>query len=184
MTADLTQECADLAAWYTHAATLTSKPDIQPAAGRTQPASRPPWNSQAAYAVLDIHAAARAIEQDLRYEITGRITGRGGSDANTIAALGQIPRLAEAATATLTGETTRLLERLITAVLVLPAIDLEQRPQRLSAPCPRPGCRRPMLRYYPSRRELACLGCMVKAEVWDGPVSGEAVLKWEDGLVT
>ena len=52
------------------------------------------WNTQAAWAILEVHAGSRELEQDLRYRQTGIIRDRGGSDTNTAAALDAIVSLA------------------------------------------------------------------------------------------
>src|SRR5690606_21355075 len=53
-----------------------------------------PWHPEAGPVLLTIHAGVRELEADLRYHVAGH-TGepRGGSDANTTAALDSIVRL-------------------------------------------------------------------------------------------
>lgn len=76
---------------------LLREPSEDPSVGamsRSKAKSRPPWNPDAAGAYLTIHAGARELEQNLRYRVTGH-TGedRGGSTANTRAALAAITSL-------------------------------------------------------------------------------------------
>jgi hypothetical protein len=182
---DLTEACADLRAWLPVAAALITQPDTQPAIGRTQPGSKPPWNTAVACVVTDIHAGVRELEQDFRYQVTGRYATRGGSDANTAAAIDAICRLAEALDQAMADQATRLLNRYITQVMMLPAIDLEQRWRTVPGPCPR--CTRPMLRYregdHMQPAQLACLGCARKARMMPGTVS-DGIVEWEDGTIT
>lgn len=178
MTTALTDVCTDLAAWLPVVSELVPEPDT---AGYTetrgQPGSRPPWNPQAANAKYDLHALARHAEQLLRLSVTGTITRRPGSDTATCSALDAIPKLAAAADDDLADDICRQLSRALTRILQLPAIDLEQRPRVID--CPR--CSRKMLRYWENRDEVACCGCMQKATISIGYVSGEPILTWADG---
>lgn len=79
-------------------AELLPEPSEDPSVGamsRSKAKSRPPWNPDAAAVLMGIHAGARELEQDLRYRVAGH-TGedRGGSTANTRAALAAITSLA------------------------------------------------------------------------------------------
>ena len=69
----LADACDDLARWLPRAAALTAIPDT---AARTRasgkPGSRPPWNPQAAMALLDALAAIADTEARLRFIVTGR----------------------------------------------------------------------------------------------------------------
>jgi hypothetical protein len=174
------QACDDLAAWLPAAAPLTAIPDTDGTTTRSQPHSRPPWNA-IAYAIDDASRSVLAIEQQVRHATTGTTLRRGGSDANVLLAIAAIRRLIEAAPE-LEREVCVMLERLLTPILQHPAIDLEQPPRRLAAACPR--CGRPMLRWHVLRDELACLGCQRRAALCTGPVSGAAMLAWDDGDIT
>jgi len=194
MSDDLTaidQACNDLTDWLPVAAELTAQPDTTPAAGsHTKPGSRPPWTAGPAHAVTDIHAGSRAIENQLRHDITGNTINRGGSDGNTIAALQAIPALAQAAEPGSITWAARELARMLTAILQPPAVDLEERPQRIPAPCP--YCHRPMLRVYPRSGRLTCLaygsctdndGNHPIGHMQAGPASGEPYIAWADGTI-
>jgi len=146
---------AALTASLTAAQLLIGEPDQQtPAmisAGGT-PDSRPPWNPQAANAILDAWAGIRALEAGLRRRVTGTWLPRGGSDANTGAALDAIVGLAEAVDPHEPRDPAdrgpcpcpqcrilRLLGRWETAAQALPAIDGVIRWQPVRAG-PRPSC--------------------------------------------
>jgi hypothetical protein len=186
----LAEACADLRPLLPVARDLLTEPDQQGSAGHAQPASTPPWNQAAANAVFDIHAAVRAVELDLRYEVTGTGEARGGSDANTVLALDAIAAFETAVTAVSASVAAGVLARLADAVLMLPAVDLEERPQRVRAPCP--YCGRLMLRLLPRKGAVTCVAFGSCADS-DGrhPVGrigrsldGSAVIEWADGLVT
>ena len=176
------QACADLTAWLPAATQLTHIPDVNPQDGHAAPCSKPPYNAAIEHPLLDIHAGVRHLEQQLRLEVTGSVITRGGSDANTIRALAAIERLAAAADQAIAGQAARILDRLLTPILQHPAIDLDQPPRRLEAPCPR--CQRPMLRYKVLEKKLACLGCQRTARLVFGEASGREFLAWDDGETT
>lgn len=187
---DLAQACADLAAWLPHAEDLVTEPDADGSTGRSAPASRPPWNAAAANAVFDVHAGVRELEQTMRYLVTGTLIRRGGSDAATAAALAAIPALAEALPAAAATAAARQVERWVTEILQLPAIDQEDRPVRVMAPCP--YCRMAMLRVYPRSGRVTCLRYGACADS-DGRhpigdigrgIDGTPRVLWHDGLVT
>jgi len=181
----LTQVGDDLQAWLSVLEDLITEPDTQPAMGRTQPGSKPPWNTAVACVVTDIHAGVRELEQDFRYHVTGTYATRGGSDGNTAAAIDAIGRLAGALDQAHADQAARLLSRYVTMAMQLPAVDLEQRWRTIPGPCPR--CTRPMLRYregdHMQPAQLACLGCMRKARMMPGTVS-DGIVEWEDGTIT
>ena len=190
MTDNIQQACSDLTAWLPIASDLIAQPDTDnTSSSHTKPGSRPPWNAGPAYAVTDIHAGARTIENELRYDVTGTHLHRGGSDRNTIRALEAIPALAEAADQHTVTWATRELARMLTNVLQLPAIDHEEPPRRINAPCP--YCQRNMLRVWPRAGKLTCLalGCTDTngehpfGHMTIGQVSGEPYIAWADGTI-
>ena len=190
MTGDTGQVCADLTPWLPILAALITEPDSDGTVSRSKPSSRPPWNPAVANVVYDVHAAVRAVESRLRVAVTGTILVRGGSDANTLKAIDAIPALAIAVDDELAQEATRTLNRLLTTILQLPAVDLEERPQRLQAACP--FCQRPMLRLYARDGRLTCLayGSCFDADgrhpvghMTIGAVSGEPFIAWADGTI-
>jgi len=173
----LAEARADLQAWLPVAAALITQPDTQPSIGRTQPGSKPPWNPAVAYVLTDIHAGVREVEQDFRYAVTGTMVTRGGSDGNTAAAIDAICRLAEALDHTRTEQAKRLFDQFTTMICQLPAVDLEESPQKRKADCP--FCEREMLRVYPRSGRVACLGCAARGHMVPGTLSDGYVL-WED----
>jgi hypothetical protein len=186
----LAEACADLRPLIGIARDLTAEPDAQGSAGHAQPASCPPWNQAAANAWLDIHAAVRDLEREMRCEVTGSASCRGGSDANTTVALDAIGSMGGAVSQESADLAARVLSRLADAVLMLPAVDLEERPQRVRAPCP--YCGRLMLRLLPRKGAVTCVAFGSCADA-DGrhpqgrigrSLDGSAVIEWADGLVT
>lgn len=187
----LADACDDLARWLPRAAALTAAPDT---AARTRasgkPGSRPPWNPQAAMALLDALAAIADTEALLRLIVTGR-SGRRRPASATGAALDAIASLGHAVPQHHARAAQRDLARLIEPIMVLSAVDEAERPQRI------PGvecayCRIPMLMTLPKAGIVYCkLG---GAACWDSngePPRGHvtvgrlgACVEWADGLVT
>ena len=186
---ELEQACHDLAAWFPRITILLTQPDIIASAGHTKPHSTPPWNSAAANALFDALEGTRRIHSAMQREITGRDHppqphSRAGRT------LQAIPRLALAVSETTRSDATRQLTRYTTTFLQLPAVDLEERPQRINAACP--YCRRPMLRLYPRDGRLTCLaygdcfdadGRHPIGHMTIGQASGEPFIAWADGTI-
>ncbi len=177
----LAEACADLAAWLPHARQLITQPDTTGHAGHTKPGSKPPWNAQVANVLLDPHAGVRELEQDLLYQVSGRIRVRGGSDRNTVLAIEAIGRLAAAVDEAVADDAARQLNRYVTAIMQLPAVDLEERCRKVAVPCPR--CDRCMLRIFERSGRVACLGCFSKGLMMAGTVS-DGYIEWQDGTLT
>jgi hypothetical protein len=186
----LPDACAAITTWLPQAAALTHQPDTDGSSGHGKPGSRPPWNAAAANAYLDAHEFVRRLEPTIRYAVTGRPgKRRGGSDANTYQAIGMIENLSEALTEHAQAQIARLLWRLVTPIRQHPAVDLDERPQKVSgAACPYCGC--PMLRLFPRSGRVTCLRF---GACWDGngdhpqgqvdhSVGGEPMVAWADGL--
>lgn len=191
----LAEAVADLRPLLPVAAALLAEPDAQGSAGHAQPASAPPWNQAAANALFGAHAAVREVEQEFRQAVTGRpahLARRPSwSDGNTQAALDAIGDLGAAVPGPLAADAARVLAAAADAVLMLPAVDLEERPQRVRAACP--YCGRAMLRVKPRSGEVTCLGfgscldsdgCHPRGRVGRSRLDGSAVIEWADGLVT
>lgn len=173
------EACADLEQWLPVSAALIAEPDTTTSRTHTAPASRPPWNPAAANAVYDTLESIRRLHANIRLTVTGRdVPPR--PHAVTGQTLTLIVSLSEALTGEQQRETAYQLSRHLTRLLWLPAIDVEEQPRR-NLPCPR--CFRKMLLYWARSGDVACLGCMVKAQLLYGAVSGEPMLKWADGLV-
>lgn len=133
---DLSEVCGELATWLPHGAALVASQDTQPTSGRTQPASRPPWNPQAAAAVYDALETIRRTHQELAENVAERPVQR-KAIRFTGTSLAAIPRLAEAADQQLIRLLCRQLARHVTALRQLPAIGKDE-PSRLvnGATCP------------------------------------------------
>lgn len=194
----LADACAELAAWLPAAEALIAEPDIQPAIGRAQPSSKPPWNAAAATALLDALEGARQLEALWRSDAAGRlVTVRPMSaTGQTLASLVRLSYgLPDCPPAEYDEQNRPLpcrcqrcsavwnITRWTTVILQLPAVDEIEPPKRPPVPCPRPRCGRRMLRWWPRDKSIACLGCLLKASVTEGQLSGEPMLVWEDGLV-
>jgi hypothetical protein len=191
---------ADAAAALTDAITtaeaLITEPDTTPAGAIGGAAgSAPPWNTAAANALLDAHQLTRRLEASLRYAVTGH-TGspRGGSDANTAAAILAITRLAEAVSDDSAALAARLMDRATSAVDRLPAVDTADVWQHLRSCCP--YCGMGMLRACMSGEhygEVTCLrfgacfdqaGHHPRGRLGVSGVTGDGLVAWADGLVT
>lgn len=181
----LAEACADLRPLLPVAAALLAEPDAQGSAGHPQPASCPPWNAAAASALFGAHAAIRDVEAEFRQAVTGRAAHLarrpGWSDGNTAAALDAIEQLGEAVPGPLAAGAVRTLAAAADAVLMLPAVDLEERPRKLRGICPQ--CGRSMINAWGRGRKVACLGCGLRGWMREGTVS-DGCIEWEDGEIT
>lgn len=199
---DLGPALRDLAAWYPAVQALCAQPDTSAVTGRLQPATRFPGNSAAFALWWRIHTFSRRAENAARRAVTGTASLRGGSDANTAAALDAAARLAEAIPVRHDEpgkdaggkprpcgcphcRLRRCAEGLVSQAQQLPAVDLEQPWRKVPGPCPR--CTRPMLRYQQGDRytqgRVACLGCRAHGQLMPGTVS-DGYVAWDDGTVT
>jgi hypothetical protein len=156
--------------------------------------SQPPWNAPVAHLVLEIHATARYLENDLRDLAGMSWLRRGGDDANTIFALRAIVSLAEAIHDDWLFEPARELGGWCArSLIVLGERDLPQRLPRnvgqAEARCP--YCGQLTLRFWSSRGEVRCVnpGCRdgddrrPVARMDYSPVIQGWVLAWRDGSV-
>src|SRR5215472_12413398 len=120
----LADACTAMRQRLPEAAALTAEPDTDGTTTHTQPASRPPWNQAAANAGMDAHEGLRRLEAAMRYAVTGHPgPKRGGSDANTAAALAAIEALGNALTTDAMPQAAAILDRWSRAIAELPAID-------------------------------------------------------------
>jgi len=182
----LDEACADLTAWLPVAAALITQPDTQPPIGRTKPGSKPPWNAEAAGVIHETIGVLADIHLEMAHAVHGRYVWDPAyrHAARTLTA---ITRLAEACDRDTVHHATHLINSRVTAIMQLPAVDLEQPWRTLPGPCPRSDCGRPMLRYrkgdHMQPAQLACLGCMRGARIMPGTVS-DGCVQWEDGTIT
>ena len=185
------EECVnDLAAALPRAQALTHIPDTDGTTSRSAPGSRPPWNPAAATALLDALEGARQLEASWRSGVVRPMAATGAVLASIVRLSSGLPDCPPRQYDEQNRPKPCRCERCdavydisgwVTVIYQLAAVDLAEPVQRPPVPCPR--CRRKMLRFWPRKRELACLGCMKKADVADGGVSGDPMLVWEDGLV-
>lgn len=176
----LAEACNDLRAWLPHAATLINQPDTQPSAGHTKPGSKPPWNSQAATVIHETIGTLADIHLEMAHSIHGRYLWN-PAYRHTGHTLTAITRLAPACDAELVKQATTAINGRVTAIMQLPAIDLEERWRELPAPCPR--CQRPMLRACLRDGRVGCLGCQHRGQMMPGTVS-DGYIRWDDGELT
>jgi len=192
----LADACNDLARILPRAAALTAIPDT---AARTRasgkPGSRPPWNPQAAMALLDALAAIADTEARLRFIVTGR-SGRRRPASATGAALDAIASLGHAVPQHEARAAQRDLARCVHSVRVLHAVDEEERWEKLRAsalgqrPCC-PHCGAPDLRVAVRAGLVACVtvdcadgtGNRPVASMMLGAVSGSPMVVGADGTV-
>lgn len=189
----LADACAELAALLPAAAVLIAEPDADGSAGsRPAPSSRPPWNSAAASAVTGAAEGVRRLEASMRRDITGR-TGprRGGSAANTMAALGAIASLGHGVSEEDARHAAAIIGRWTREIRELPAID-EAEPWRRMPGAPCPYCSFPMLWIQARAGRVACLrgGACLDSDgrppvgrLDVSPITGDAHVWWNDGLV-
>lgn len=192
MTDSLAASCAALARWLPVAAALIADEDEDGTTGSGQPGSAPPWNAAVAAALLDAHEGIRRLEASLRREVTGR-TGprRGGSDANTMAALKAIGNLGRAVDEDSAYAGARFLARWTRPIHELPAVDEAEPWRRVPAACP--YCEFRMLYVQARSGRVACLRGAGACTDGDGrpPVgqldvsqlTGDPLIRWADGLV-
>jgi hypothetical protein len=192
-TDQLGESCAAITKWLPVAQALTTEADADGITGGDQPSSRPPWNSAVENAVMDAHEGLRRLEAAMRRDVTGH-TGprRGGSDANTAAALTAIENLGHAVTTEAMAAAARILDRWSMQIQVLPAVDTEEPWRRVTGrACP--YCGVPMLRVKPRAGIVTCLrygacydnnGRHPKGQEDVSVLNGNPVIRWDDGLVT
>lgn len=160
--------------------------------------SRIPGNIAAMMVALEAHEFVRRLEASLRLAVTGR-TGqrRGGSDANTAAALKAIVNLAEGVPEDAADDAARLLERFITLIGQLPAIDTVPRWERIrpgpgGLPPKCPWCETFSLRVAIHSGQVLCVFPGCADEIGNAPprgrmdlskVTGKPVLVWDSGRV-
>jgi hypothetical protein len=156
------------------------------------------WNPIVAMVIMDVHAGARELEQNLRYRSSGVLRTRGGSDGNTHAALGAIVSLAAGAGDAELRDASRQVQRWVwRARLALgelePWVHVPRLPGRPVARCP--YCSYQTLRMKAMSGLLRCInpGCAdadghrPQGRVIVGPAFGEPILAWSDdtmGLVS
>jgi hypothetical protein len=170
----------DLEAWLPIAAALIAQPDTQPSIGRTKPGSKPPWNSEVAAVLHETIGVLADIHLELAHAVHGRYLWD-PAYRHAGRTLTAITRLAEACDQELVRQSADTITRRVTAIMQLPAVDLEEKPRRREGPCPE--CGRAMLRILPRSGRIGCLGCGLKGQVMPGTVS-DGYIEWDDGELT
>jgi hypothetical protein len=188
----LAEACEEMAAALPRAAALIAVPDTDGTTAGGKPGSRPPWNAAAAMALLDVHEGLRRLEPAMRLAVTGHPgRRRGGSDVNTWKALDAIEALGDGMSADAAAMAARILARWANAIMMLPAVDEAERPQRVQSACP--YCGFPMLRVFARSGRVACLrfgscfdsdGQHPTGRLEVSQIDGSPCVIWADGLVT
>jgi hypothetical protein len=185
----LADPLGDLREWLPRSAAGISEPDTDGTAGHGKAGSRPPWNQAAANATWDAIAAISETVAMFGFLVHGTVRPPYPYSA-TGQALDAIGRLGEAVPQDRARQAARELQRAVTAILQLPAIDEAERPQAVTVPCP--YCHVPMMRLFPRAGLVVCLRGGFACLDGDGnPPKGHArqgrlgaQIEWEDGLVT
>jgi len=156
-------------------------------------ASTPPWQSQAANLVMDLHAEARRMERLLVVTVVGTQGSepRGGSSENTKNALDALTVLTEITDDTDVWDILRSLERwIMRAEVVLgyrePVRRLPRQPGEGEPRCP--WCQYLTLRCLPASGRVSCVNPECRDDEGRKPravlsvsLSGVSVLTWQDG---
>jgi hypothetical protein len=189
---DLAASCAAIAEWLPVARALITEPDTDGTTRGGKPGSHPPGNSAAINAAMDAHAGLRALEASLRLEVTGHSgPRRGGSDANTTAAIAAIEALGTAVTTAAMAQAARVLDRWSRQIQELPAVD-EAEPWRRVQGVACPYCKLTMLAVRPREGTVTCLrhgacsdsdGRHPVGRMDVSRLTGDPLIRWADGLV-
>ncbi|MBB2914881.1 hypothetical protein FHS43_006193 [Streptosporangium becharense] len=156
-----------------------------------------PWHAEAGPILMDIHEGARRLEASLRREVAGQLgERRGGSDANTVAALASIARLVHAVPEDGARRTARILSGWIRRAEEVRDIGEAERWEPLRAPAGQlppacPYCRTFSLRVGRREGRVRCAnrrcvdgdGRPPAAVIDKNRLNGDAMLVWADGRV-
>lgn len=155
--------------------------------------SQPPWHAPVATAYLGMHALARKLERDMRWDLDLPPRDRGPSDQNTVEALKAVVALAEKAEDQYVVWNCRLLETWSrTAAIALGIAEVPRRlprnPGKTEPKCP--FCEKRTLRYKTLNEEIYCVNPACKddndrkpsAHMEFSKHAGDWVMVWQDGL--
>jgi hypothetical protein len=160
----------------------------------TSAESEPPWNAPAAYALLIPHHEVRALEWEVRRQVSGSDLCRGGSAANTQGAIRALVRMSAGLPEDQAAHIAAQMDRWSALAFALPAV--ERLPQWLDGfmgegrPDPDcPYCGHGTLRANDAVGIVACLKPSCPAIIngsrpWariDRDRAGAVVLRWLDG---
>ena len=157
MTAQAVRDAVgELTRWLPAAQALTAQPDADGTRGRGQPTSRFPGNSAAFNVVTDATEGARQLEASWRSGHRRPVSATGAVLASIVRLSYGLPdcppREYDQQNRPLPCrcqrcEAVRAVSQWTVAILYLPAVDQEERPQRISSPCV--YCGFAMVRVYP-----------------------------------
>jgi hypothetical protein len=190
----------DLAELVPVLAALLPEPVGDPTTGTTAHrkhavGSPAPWHPEAGPMLMTVHEGVRRMEASMRQEITGRLGGRrGGSDANTTAAMRAIENLGHG----LPDDRARYYARIvgIWTAHARTVRDIDQAPKWSAIAAPKgtlppqcPYCRTYMLRVAMASGAVTCanpscvdsLGQRPRGRMEYGPLTGRAMLVFTDG---
>jgi hypothetical protein len=155
--------------------------------------SPPPWNSNAANAIFDLHAWSRQTEAQMRILLDLPMRYRGGSSTNTKAALDSLVRLSEAANdRTVKDNRVWLNGWCKKSEIILGKEEAAKRlPREQGQPEPAcPWCKQTTLRSYAVRGEVFCIDPTCRDEEGRRPhamleyLHGDLGLRWQDGIMS
>jgi len=155
--------------------------------------SPPPWNSNAANAIFDLHAWSRQTECYMRVQLDLPIRYRGGSSSNTKAALDSLVNLSEAASDRTVKDNRMWLNGWCKkSEIILGKEEAAKRlPREHGQPEPTcPWCKQTTLRSYAVKGEVFCIDPTCKDEEDKRPHAtleyfrGDLVLRWQDGVMS
>lgn len=154
-----------------------------------------PWHREAGPLLMTIHAGVRELELDLKWRVSGRLgPARGGSDANTLAALDSIARLVFGVPEDVARGVRRQLDRWIEQAWQIRDVGLAERWVPIHVPhgqlppsCP--YCRTYSLRVAQESGRVRCSNPPCKDTEGNRPagridknrMDGSAMLAWADG---
>jgi hypothetical protein len=165
-----------------------SMPDLRHA---THVGSSPSWHTQAAYAVMEARTMSRTLESRMRKSARLPDRPRGGSDHNTVMALGTLTDLADAVGVGDLQNTVRTLRQWIgqARIIVGEVEPMRRLPREDGAQEPRcPWCRCMTLRQQPYAGILRCInpecrdqdGNRVLGRVEIGRYTATPIVVWQD----
>jgi hypothetical protein len=155
--------------------------------------SPPPWNSNAANAILDLHAWSRQAEIALRHELGLPPRFRGGSSANTRCALDNLVKLSEGSKDSHVHTCKNWLNNWCRkSEIILGTQEAAKRLPRLPGKpefeCP--WCKRKTLRQLALEGQIFCCDPTCKDEEGRRPkarleyIQGDMGLRWQDGVIS
>lgn len=157
-----------------------------------------PWHAEAGPVLYTISEEARRLEASLRLEVAGHPgRRRGGSDANTVAALTAITKLVYAVPEEHARQASRIVARWVRCARQVGDVGLEERPTRVPTepgedPPRCPYCGTYALRVLRGDARVWCIngectdhgGKRPRGQLDRSDVNGDAMITWADGRTT